>query len=67
LAKEDEVTRTDTVAAKEAAPVKEPFASKFFTPEGKPIRVLSTSLGIALLANGFLISGAGATASGNGL
>lgn len=66
MAKEDEVTRTDTAAAKEAAPVKEPFASKFFTPEGKPIRVLSTSLGIALLANAFLIPGAGATASGNG-
>ncbi len=66
MAKEDEATRTDTAAAKEAAPVKEPFASKFFTPEGKPIRVLSTSLGIALLANAFLIPGAGATASGNG-
>jgi hypothetical protein len=64
LAKEEEATRTDTAAAQDTAP-KEPFASKFFTPEGKPIRVLSTSLGIALLANAFLIPGAGATASGS--
>lgn len=65
MAKEEEATRTDTAAAQDAT-AKEPFASKFFTPEGKPIRVLSTSLGIALLANAFLIPGAGATASGSG-
>lgn len=40
--------------------------SKWFTPDGKPIRVLSTSLGIALLANAFLIPGSGALASGTG-
>lgn len=34
--------------------------SKWLTPEGKPIRVLSSSLGIALLANAFLVSGAAA-------
>nr|WP_232436786.1 hypothetical protein [Paenibacillus senegalimassiliensis] len=37
--------------------------SKFLTSEGKPLRVLSTSLGIALLANAFLIPGSGATAA----
>ncbi|MNO41412.1 hypothetical protein D3C76_315860 [compost metagenome] len=41
---------------------KEPAASRLFTPDGKPIRVLSTSLGIALLANAlFIPGGAGAT------
>nr|WP_051082402.1 hypothetical protein [Paenibacillus sanguinis] len=34
------------------------------TSEGKPLRVLSTSLGIALLANAFLIPGSGVTAAG---
>ncbi|MGF7046032.1 hypothetical protein J2T13_000494 [Paenibacillus sp. DS2015] len=43
---------------------KELAVSKLFTSEGKPIRVLSTSLGIALLANAlFIPSGAGATSS----
>lgn len=66
MAKEEEATQTDIHASKEAEPMKEPFASKFLTPEGKPIRVLSTSLGLALLANAFLVPGAGATASGSG-
>ncbi|OMD36834.1 hypothetical protein [Paenibacillus odorifer] len=43
---------------------KELPASKLFTADGKPIRVLSTSLGIALLANAMLIPG-GAGASAN--
>ncbi|GGF93302.1 hypothetical protein GCM10010912_42860 [Paenibacillus albidus] len=43
---------------------KEPSVSRWFTPEGKPIRVLSTSLGIALLANAMYIPGA-VEASGN--
>jgi hypothetical protein len=44
--------------------VKEQVVSKLFTPEGKPIRVLSTSLGIALLANAlFIPSVAGASGS----
>ncbi|AWB46552.1 hypothetical protein DCC85_21860 [Paenibacillus sp. CAA11] len=41
-------------------------ASRLFTPEGKPIRVLSTSLGIALLANSFLIPGSAPTAGAAG-
>ncbi|OKP99665.1 hypothetical protein [Paenibacillus sp. P46E] len=36
---------------------KEPVAPRLFTPDGKPIRVLSTSLGIALLANALFIPG----------
>lgn len=40
---------------------KEKQPAKLFTPEGKPVRVLSTSLGVALLANAFLLAG-GATA-----
>ncbi len=32
--------------------------SKLFAPDGKPVKVLSTSLGVALLANAFLLSGA---------
>lgn len=36
---------------------KELPASKLFTADGKPIRVLSTSLGIALLANAMFIPG----------
>lgn len=44
---------------------KEPAISRLFTPDGKPVRVLSTSLGIALLANALFIPG-GAGASGNG-
>ncbi|MRN54067.1 hypothetical protein [Paenibacillus monticola] len=43
---------------------KELAVSKLFTSEGKPLRVLSTSLGIALLANAMFIPG-GAGASGN--
>nr|WP_036652234.1 hypothetical protein [Paenibacillus wynnii]KGE20206.1 hypothetical protein PWYN_13350 [Paenibacillus wynnii] len=43
--------------------IKEQAVSKLFTPEGKPIRVLSTSLGIALLANALLIPGTPAVAS----
>lgn len=43
---------------------KELAISKLFTPEGKPIRVLSTSLGIALLANAlFVPSAVGASSS----
>lgn len=42
-------------------------ASRFFTPDGKPLRVLSTSLGIALLANAmFIPGGAGATGGSSG-
>ena len=37
---------------------KELAISKLFTPEGKPIRVLSTSLGIALLANALFVPAA---------
>lgn len=43
---------------------KELLVSKLFTSDGKPIRVLSTSLGIALLANAMFIPG-GAAASAN--
>lgn len=49
--------------AKEEKTNKESATSKFFTPEGKPVRVLSTSLGIALLANAFLIPGSGVSAT----
>lgn len=42
----------------------EQSVSKLFTSEGKPIRVLSTSLGIALLANAMFIPG-GASATAN--
>lgn len=45
---------------------KENNGSKLFTPEGKPIKVLSTSLGIALLANAFLVPGGTALATGSG-
>ncbi|RCX17046.1 hypothetical protein DFP94_110107 [Fontibacillus phaseoli] len=45
--------------------VKEAGGSKLFTPDGKPLKVLSTSLGIALLANAFLIPGGVASASGS--
>lgn len=38
-------------------------SSRQFSSEGKPMRVLSTSLGIALLANAFLIPGEPALAS----
>lgn len=45
---------------------KELAVSKLFTPEGKPIRILSTSLGIALLANAlFVPSATGASGSTN--
>ncbi len=37
---------------------KELAISRLFTPEGKPIRVLSTSLGIALLANALFVPAA---------
>jgi len=50
--------------AKEEEKAPELTGSKLFTPEGKPVRVLSTSLGIALLANALLIPGAPASASG---
>lgn len=40
----------------------ESVKSKLFTSEGKPVKVLSTSLGVALLANAFLMPGA--TAAG---
>ncbi len=39
--------------------------SKLFTSDGKPLRVLSTSLGIALLANAFLVPGGAVTAAGS--
>jgi hypothetical protein len=39
--------------------------SRLFNPEGKPVRVLYTSLGVALLANAFLLAG-GVTAEGAG-
>lgn len=45
---------------------KEKSVSKLFTPEGKPIKVLSTSLGVALLANAFLMSGVTAADATNG-
>lgn len=41
-------------------------ASRLFTPEGKPIKVLSTSLGLALLANAFMMPGATAADSSTG-
>lgn len=44
---------------------KEDGTSKLFTPDGKPLRVLSTSLGIALLANAFLVPGGAVTAAGS--
>ncbi|MGG6311439.1 hypothetical protein [Paenibacillus macerans] len=66
MAREEEATPKETVAAKAAKETKEPGGSKFFTPEGKPIRVLSTSLGIALLANAFLIPSGGASAASSG-
>ncbi|CQR58871.1 hypothetical protein [Paenibacillus riograndensis] len=47
------------------APVKESAASRLFTPDGKPLRVLSTSLGIALLANALFIPGGTGAASGS--
>ncbi|WP_334072860.1 MULTISPECIES: hypothetical protein [Paenibacillus] len=40
--------------------------SKLFAPDGKPLRVLSTSLGIALLANAFLAPAGTAEATGTG-
>ena len=43
---------------------KELPVSKLFTSEGKPIRILSTSLGIALLANALFVPGA-VSASGS--
>ncbi|KHF32611.1 hypothetical protein CM49_05191 [Paenibacillus sp. P1XP2] len=36
---------------------KDKYPAKLFTPDGKPVRVLSTSLGVALLANAFLLAG----------
>ncbi|MEC0240964.1 hypothetical protein P4H66_14015 [Paenibacillus dokdonensis] len=45
---------------------REKSVSKLFTPEGKPIKVLSTSLGVALLANAFLMSGVTAADATNG-
>lgn len=50
---------------KEAAPNTQEN-SRLFSSEGKTVRVLSTSLGIALLANAFLIPGEPALASGSG-
>lgn len=51
--------------AKEEEQPKPSAQSKLFTPDGKPLRVLSTSLGIALLANTLLIPGSGSSAAGN--
>ncbi|WP_044478475.1 hypothetical protein [Paenibacillus antibioticophila] len=53
------------MANQEATP-KTQENSRLFSSEGKPVRVLSTSLGIALLANAFLIPGEPAMASGSG-
>jgi hypothetical protein len=38
-------------------PAREPAGSRLFNADGKPLRVLSTSLGIALLANAMFIPG----------
>ncbi|MEF2966053.1 hypothetical protein V3851_09435 [Paenibacillus sp. M1] len=51
---------------KEKAQTTDSGRPKLFTPDGKPIRVLSTSLGIALLANAFLVPGGAASATGSG-
>jgi hypothetical protein len=51
LEKEDSVLANDDKA-------RELAESKWFTPEGKPVRVLSTSLGLALLANAMFVPGA---------
>lgn len=59
---EEEVTKKQmqpTEIISPSSPPEEPAGSKFFTPDGKPLRVLSTSLGIALLANAFLIPAPG--------
>lgn len=45
---------------------KQPSSPKLFTPDGKPLRVLSTSLGVALLANAVLSTGVSATSGGTG-
>ncbi|ASA24690.1 hypothetical protein [Paenibacillus donghaensis] len=46
---------------------KQPGGSRLFNADGKPIRVLSTSLGIALLANAmFIPGGTAASASSSG-
>ncbi|WP_168119701.1 hypothetical protein [Paenibacillus sp. HB172176] len=44
--------------------MKDQTSSRLFTSEGKPVRVLSTSLGLALLAN--IVMASGAYAEGNG-
>ncbi|CAH1210443.1 hypothetical protein PAECIP111892_03494 [Paenibacillus auburnensis] len=52
---------------KPKGPDRESVGSKLFNAEGKPLRVLSTSLGIALLANAmFIPGGVHATGSGSG-
>jgi hypothetical protein len=55
------VGKEDFVVVKDEK-IKELAVSKLFNSDGKPIKVLSTSLGIALLANALLIPG-GAGAS----
>ncbi|MFC5649751.1 hypothetical protein ACFPYJ_11585 [Paenibacillus solisilvae] len=44
----------------------EQLRNKLFTKDGKPLRILSTSLGIALLANVALIPGTGSAADESG-
>lgn len=43
-----------------------PLRPRLFTPDGKPLRVLSTSLGIALLANALYATGAASAQTGTG-
>ncbi|MCA1296279.1 hypothetical protein LBW89_25030 [Paenibacillus sp. alder61] len=50
--------------AEDKKKVAEAAESKLLTPDGKPLRVLSTSLGIALLANAFLVPAGTAEATG---
>ncbi|WP_223068688.1 hypothetical protein [Paenibacillus caui] len=49
--------------SKEEAKPERSVKSRLFTPEGKPVRVLSTSLGIALLANAFFVPGSAVSAT----
>ncbi|WP_412761694.1 hypothetical protein [Paenibacillus macerans] len=67
MAKEEEAVTKKQMQPTEiispSSPPEEPAGSKFFTPDGKPLRVLSTSLGIALLANAFLIPAPGVSAT----
>lgn len=53
----------EPIEPKEPQGPKEPQNSKWFTPDGKPIRVLSTTLGLALLANAMYIPAPAAASS----